>query len=280
MATYAIGDLQGCYDPFRRLLDKIQFDPGKDILGLTGDLVSRGPRSRKTLRYVRSLGDAAITVLGNHDLHLIAVASGVQQAGGYHKPLEKILQNDDCGELIDWLRHRPLAHYDKALNTLMVHAGLPPQWSIDMTLANAAIVERKLRSKRYIEILGKMYGNKPDKWSDQLAGSDRRRFIVNALTRTRMLRDDALDFSHNGPPDTAAKGLVPWFDAKQAKWRGTRIVFGHWSALGLVLNDQLIAIDTGCVWGRQMSAVRLDQGPTVVQIQCGKKGRVRGTTGK
>ena len=271
MAEYAIGDLQGCYDPFRRLLDKIKFDPNKDTLWLTGDLVSRGPKSRKTLRFVRSLGDAAIAVLGNHDLHLIAVASGVQKAGDYHSSLEKILQKDDCDELIDWLRHRPLAHYDKALNTLMVHAGLPPQWTIDMTLANAARVERKLRGKRYVEFLENMYGNKPSKWSNKLAGNERRRFIVNALTRTRMLRDDALDFSHKGPRDGAAKGLVPWFDARKPKWRGTRIVFGHWSALGLILKDQLIAIDTGCVWGRQMSAVRLDREPTVVQVQCGNK---------
>jgi bis(5'-nucleosyl)-tetraphosphatase (symmetrical) len=275
LAEYAIGDLQGCYDPFRRLLDKIQFDPENDRLWLTGDLVSRGPRSRKTLRFVKSLGDAAITVLGNHDLHLIAVANDVLKAGPFHVSLAKILNNDDCAELVDWLRQRPLAHYSESLNTLMVHAGLPPQWSVADTLAFAAEVEGRLRGDRYMGFLKKMYGNQPDTWSDDLTGSKRRRFIVNALTRTRMLRGNALDFTHTGPPDTAAEGLNPWFAAANARWRGTRIVFGHWSALGLIVNEEIISIDTGCVWGRQMSAVRLDQGPSVAQVRCRKKGRVQ-----
>jgi len=280
MAEYAIGDLQGCYDPFRRLLDKIQFDPQSDRLWLTGDLVNRGPRSRKTLRFVRSLGDAAITVLGNHDLHLIAVASGIRAAGTSYRTLGKILQNDDTAELIDWLRRRPLAHYSEELDTLMVHAGVPPEWSVRDTLERAAEVEKKLRGDNYVAFLRKMYGNRPDVWSDELSGSKRRRYIVNALTRMRMLHGNALDFSHSGPPETAAAGLVPWFGVEHARWRGTRIVFGHWSALGLIVNENILAIDTGCVWGRQMSAVRLDRGPTVAQVQCRKRGTLKSKTAK
>lgn len=270
MAEYAIGDLQGCYDAFRRLLEKICFDPEQDRLWLTGDLVNRGPSSRKTLRFVRSLGDTAISVLGNHDLHLIALANDIPKAGNANKSLEKILRNDDCDELIDWLRFRPLAHHDVGINTLMVHAGLPPQWTIDDTMHCAAEVEKELRSDSYVEFLEKMYGDKPRRWSADLAAHKRHRFIVNSLTRIRMIRGDALDFSHKGPPDGAPHGLIPWYSVEDAKWRGTRIVFGHWSALGLIINEQLVAVDTGCVWGRQLSAVRLDQGPEVVQVQCKK----------
>ena len=263
--------MQGCYDPLRRLLDKIVFDPDKDRLWITGDLVNRGPKSRKTLRFVRSLGDAAIAVLGNHDLHLIALANDVRQAGSNYESLKKLLGKDDCGELIDWLRFRPLAHYSAELNTLMVHAGVPPQWTTENTIEYAAEVEKKLRGDNYVEFLEKMYGDKPRKWSIELSGKKRRRFIVNCLTRMRMIRKGgALDFSHKGPPEGAEKGLIPWFTAENARWRGTRIVFGHWSALGLIVNNDLIAIDTGCVWGRQLTAVRLDSGPTIVQVRCNK----------
>ena len=271
MAQYAIGDLQGCYDPFRRLLDKIAFDPQEDRLWITGDLVNRGPKSRKTLRFVRSLGDAATSVLGNHDLHLIALANGIKQAGSDYGSMKKILRKDDCGELIDWLRFRPLAHYSFDLNTLMVHAGVPPQWTVDDTLKCAAELEQALRSDSYVDFLQEMYGDKPRKWSESLQGHKRLRFIVNCFTRIRMIRKNgSLNFSHKGPPDSAPKRLTPWFAAEDAKWRGARIVFGHWSALGLIVNDDMIAVDTGCVWGRQMTAVRLDKGPTVVQVRCKK----------
>jgi bis(5'-nucleosyl)-tetraphosphatase (symmetrical) len=271
LAQYAIGDLQGCYDPFRRLLDKIVFDPEKDRLWVTGDLVNRGPKSRKTLRFVRKLGDAAITVLGNHDLHLMALANGIKLAGSDYGSLKKILAKDDCGDLIDWLRFRPLAHHSAELNTLMVHAGIPPQWTVENTLQYAAELEQDLRSDSYVDYLKKMYGDKPRKWSDDLTGHKRRRFIINSFTRTRMIRKSgALDFSHKGPPDRASSKLTPWFAVEDAKWRGTRIVFGHWSALGLIVNKDLIAVDTGCVWGRQLTAVRLDKGPTIAQIRCKK----------
>lgn len=271
MAQYAIGDLQGCYDPFRRLLDKISFDPSKDRLWLTGDLVNRGPKSRKTLRYVKNLGKAALTVLGNHDLHLLAIANGARNSNSHYESLKKILEGDDCDELVDWLRHRPLAHYSKKLNTLMVHAGVPPQWTVGETLARAAEVEAALQGKNYITFLEGMYGDQPARWKEALGGSKRLRYIVNSLTRMRMIDEgNRLDFSHAGPPEKAEKGLTPWFAIEDAKWRGTRILFGHWSALGLMVDEDLIAVDTGCVWGRQLTAVRLNKRPKITKVNCGQ----------
>ena len=269
MAQYAIGDLQGCYDPFRRLLDKIPFDPERDRLWLTGDLVNRGPQSRKTLRYVKSLGDSVVTVLGNHDLHLLALANDIKVSDSRFDSLWKILGNEDCDELIDWLRRRPLAHYSKKLNTLMVHAGVPQEWSVKKTLARAAEVEAALQGDDYVSFLENMYGNKPAKWSGKLSGHERLRYIVNALTRMRML-DHAgrLDFTFSGPPENGPDGLTPWFNAHKAKWRGTRVVFGHWSALGLIVKKDLIAVDTGCVWGRQLTAVRLNKRPKITKVKC------------
>ncbi|MFQ5982538.1 MAG: symmetrical bis(5'-nucleosyl)-tetraphosphatase [Woeseiaceae bacterium] len=269
MATYAIGDLQGCYDPFRRLLDKLVFDPDKDRLWLTGDLVNRGPKSLKTVRFVERLGRSAKVVLGNHDLHLLALAHGVGNSKDRSGSLAKILDAEDCDELIDWLRRRPLAHYSKKLDTLLVHAGLPPQWNIKKTLARAAEVESALQSKTYVDFLAKLYGNSPTRWSGSLSGYKRLRFIVNCLTRIRMIdKKGRLDFNHKGPPADAGKGLAPWFEANNAAWKGTRIVFGHWSALGLLISPDLICIDTGCVWGRQLTAVRLGKRPRITQVQC------------
>jgi bis(5'-nucleosyl)-tetraphosphatase (symmetrical) len=269
MSTYAIGDLQGCYDPFRKLLDKLKFDPSKDTLWLTGDLVNRGPKSLKSIRFVKSLGDTAITVLGNHDLHLLALAHDVNYSDERYNSLWKILGADDGDELLDWLRSRPLAHYSKELNTLMVHAGIPPQWTVKKTLRRAAEVESVLRGDDYYKFLKRMYGDRPNRWSGKLRGNPRLRVIVNSLTRMRMIyHDGRLNFTHNGPPANARKGLVPWFDIEEAKWRGTRIVFGHWSALGLIIRPQLIALDTGCVWGRQLTAVRLNKSPKVISVNC------------
>ena len=269
MAQYAIGDLQGCYDPFRRLLDKIAFDPAKDRLWLTGDLVNRGPKSRRTLRFVRSLGSAALTVLGNHDLHLLALAHDVKFKKSHFNAFWKILGREDSDDLLDWLRMQPLACYSEELRTLMVHAGIPPSWTVRKTLARAAEVETALRSDNYHDFLENLYGNKPDQWSGKLTGWDRLRFIVNALTRMRMIdHEGRIDFQHTGPPTKASKGLTPWFAVPGAKWHGTRIIFGHWSALGLIVNEQLVAVDTGCVWGRQLTAVKLTNKPKVTAVQC------------
>lgn len=269
MAVYAIGDLQGCYDPFRRLLDEIRFDPSKDTLWLTGDIVNRGPKSLKTLRFVRALGDSVVSVLGNHDLHLLALESGVVRFGKRFGSLEKLLNAPDAAELCEWLRNRPLAHYDKQLDTLLVHAGTHPRWSVKKTLARAAEVEEALQGYNYPSVLGKMYGNTPNRWSGDLSGYKRLRFIINCLTRMRMLTPaQHLDLTFSGSPWRARKSEIPWFEAQDAAWGDTRIVFGHWSALGLIVLPDLISVDTGCVWGRQLTAVRLDKRvPRVIQVE-------------
>jgi len=269
MAVYAIGDLQGCYDPFRRLLDELDFEPCSDTLWLTGDLVNRGPKSLKTLRFVMKLGNCVKTVLGNHDLHYLALAAGRVRNGKRFNSLDKLLRAPDADELCDWLRRQPLAHYDDDLKTLLVHAGTLPSWGVKKTLARAAEVEDVLRSGGYENLLGKMYGDTPYRWSGSLTGAKRLRFIINCLTRMRMMRTNGkLDFSHSGPPWPARKNLLPWFEMEDRKTEQTRVVFGHWSALGLIVLPNLISLDTGCVWGRQLTAVRLDKRlPRIVQVE-------------
>lgn len=269
MAIYAIGDLQGCYDPFRRLLDALEFDPDSDTLWLAGDLVNRGPKSLKTLRFVKSLGDSALTVLGNHDLHALALSVGAVRNGERFSSLQKLLMADDADELFEWLRHRPLAHYDKKLDTLLVHAGTHPDWSVKKTLALAGEVESALRNGDYKTLLGKMYGNSPGVWSGKLSGYKRLRFIINCLTRMRMVTDNKhLNMSFSGSPWRARKNLHPWFEIADRRAEENRIVFGHWSQLGLIVLPNLISLDTGCVWSRQLTAVRLDKkSPRVIQVE-------------
>lgn len=269
MAIYAIGDIQGCYDPFRELLDAIDFEPGKDTLWLVGDLVNRGPKSLKTLRFVYSIRKSVVAVLGNHDLHLLALHAGVVRNGDRFRTLRKLLAADDADELCDWLRHRPLAHYDEKLDTLLVHAGAYPGWTVKKTLACATEVEKALQSDDYANVLGRMYGNAPNKWSGTLSGYKRLRFIINSLTRMRVITADGrLNLAFTGSPWRCRKGLRPWFEADKPAWSGTRIVFGHWSALGLLVLPDLVALDTGCVWGRQLTAVRVDKRlPRVIQVE-------------
>lgn len=261
MALYAIGDIQGCYDPFRELLDAIQFDPAQDQLWLCGDLVNRGPKSLKTLRFVKSLGNSATTVLGNHDLHLLALAAGQISNKSRFATLQKTLRANDLDELVHWLRHRPLAHYDKSMDTLLVHAGTHPSWSAKKTQALAKEVEAVLQSDNYEALLAKMYGNTPTTWSEKHKGYKRLRFIINCLTRMRMMTSNGrLNFSHAGSAYlSASRKLRPWFAQDARAAADTRIVFGHWSALGLVVLPNLVSLDTGCVWGRQLTAVRLDK---------------------
>jgi bis(5'-nucleosyl)-tetraphosphatase (symmetrical) len=260
MAVYAIGDIQGCYDPFRRLLDEVSFDPSEDTLWLAGDLVNRGPKSLKTLRFVMNLGDSAISVLGNHDLHLLALEAGTVRYDKRFGSLRKLLDAPDSHELCDWLRHRPMAHYDDDLDTLLVHAGTHPCWSVSKTLDLAAEVEDELRLGDYKTLLGKMYGDSPSNWSEKLRGYKRLRFIINCMTRMRMVtRTNKLNFAHSGPPWRARKNLLPWYATENSATAGTRVVFGHWSQLGLIVMPNLISLDTGCVWGRQLTAVRLDK---------------------
>ena len=263
MAIYAVGDIQGCHDELRALLDAVRFDPEQDKMWFVGDLVNRGPKSLKTLRFIKSMGGAAVCVLGNHDLHLLALAI-TGSAATSSDDLDKILQADDCDELIDWLRHQPLAHYSKNLNTLMVHAGVIPQWSVKDVIARSAEVEKVLRGKHPEKFLNAMYGKKPNEWSDELTGNDRLRFITNCLTRTRFLdKKNRLDFDEKLGPKTAPDNLTPWFQAKKRKTADSRIVFGHWSTLGLMDKPGLLALDTGCAWGGALTAIRLD-GPAIL----------------
>ena len=266
MAVYAVGDIQGCYDELRTLLDTIRFDPGRDTIWFVGDLVNRGPKSLKTLRFVKSMGKSAICVLGNHDLHLLSLAL-VGSAPVNRGNLDRVLRAGDRDELIDWLRRRPLAHYDRNLNTLMVHAGVIPQWSTREVLDRAREVERVLRGRRPDKFLSVMYGKKPNLWSDDLKGNDRLRFITNCLTRIRFRTNNGrLDFEEKLSPKYADKKLSPWFAAPKRKTANTRIVFGHWSTLGLMDKPGLLALDTGCVWGGALTAVRLDGPGVLVEV--------------
>lgn len=256
MATYAIGDIQGCYDQLRRLLERVGFDPARDTLWLVGDLVSRGSQSLETLRYLRGLGEAAITVLGNHDLNLLAVAAGVRKPHG-SDAVEDVLRAPDRDELLQWLRTRKMMHADS--HYAMVHAGLLPQWSIGRALELAGEVEEALQGAAHRELLAGMYGNTPARWDETLTGYDRLRVIVNAMTRLRLCDENGtMEFSHKTQLVDVPAGYMPWFDVPGRANAGTPIICGHWAALGLMLRDDLLAIDTGCVWGRSLSALRLE----------------------
>jgi bis(5'-nucleosyl)-tetraphosphatase (symmetrical) len=264
MATYAIGDIQGCAREFEALLRVIGFAPGHDRLWLTGDLVNRGPDSLGVLRRVRALGDAAITVLGNHDLHLLAIA----RVRG-HKPrrrdtLDEILAAPDRDALLDWLRRLPLLHHDAALGCTLVHAGLPPQWSVAESLARAAEVEAALQDDaRLVEFLEHMYGDTPAGWDPALGGRRRLRFITNCLTRMRYCHaDGTLDLAAKGAPGSQDGGLLPWYALPGRRSRDSTIVFGHWSTLRLdgaaCRAWNVYPLDTGAVWGDRLTALRLE----------------------
>ena len=270
MATYAIGDIQGCYSVLRRMLDQLRFDPARDRLWLVGDLVNRGPQSLAVLRFVKSLGTRAVTVLGNHDLHLLVVAAGhVKQHDG--DTLSAILRAPDRDELLDWLRRCKMMH--AAGRYAMVHAGLLPQWSIAKALALAREVEAALRRDDYSEFLRHMYGNQPDRWRDTLTGFDRLRVITNALTRLRLCTPAGrMEFTHKGEPLGVPRGFQPWFSVPRRRNRTSTIIFGHWAALGLYMDSNVAGLDTGCVWGRRLTAFRLADGKI---FQCAAAERER-----
>ena len=255
MAIYAVGDIQGCYSAFRRLLDQCRFDPAQDRLWLVGDLVNRGPHSLAVLRFVKNLGTRAVTVLGNHDLHLMVVAAGYTKQH-HGDTLTAILRAPDRDELLHWLRHRKMMY--AATGYAMVHAGLPPQWSIAKALKLAREVETALRSDDHDEFLRNMYGNKPDRWRDELTGYNRLRAITNALTRMRLCTADGkMEFTHKDMPVNLPRGYMPWFSVPRRHSRATPVIFGHWAALGLYTESNVFALDTGCVWGRALTALRL-----------------------
>ncbi len=263
---YAIGDIQGCADELRALVERLRFSPDRDQLWLVGDLVNRGPRSLQTLRYVRSLGDSAVVVLGNHDLHLLALALGGREAAKRGDTLDEVLAAPDRDALLEWLLHRPLAHFDRG--DLLVHAGLVPQWSVARALALAREVESALRRDPRA-FLQQMYGDRPDRWSEDLTGMERLRFVVNVLTRLRMCTADGrIDLKMKGPPEKARSDFRPWFELAERASRDARIIFGHWSALGYVNAHGVIGLDTGCVWGGALTAMSLDSEATPVSLPC------------
>lgn len=268
MAIYVIGDVQGCYDELQQLLERIAFDQTTDRLWFTGDLVNRGPKSLEVLRFVRSLGDRAISVLGNHDLHLLAVAAETERART-KDTLGSILRATDREELIDWLRTRPLLHHDEALSYTIIHAGLPPQWDLGKARACAAEVEAVLQGPQVRNLLANMYGDQPVQWNDTLVGWDRLRFIINCFTRLRYCGPNGqLILKEKGPPGSQPSQCTPWFRVPGRATAGARIVFGHWSTLGYVNDDGILAMDTGCLWGGWLTAQRLDAAERPWSIKC------------
>jgi bis(5'-nucleosyl)-tetraphosphatase (symmetrical) len=271
MKTYAIGDLQGCAHEAQVLLNRIADDAGGEArIIFVGDLINRGPESLLALRRVAELekdsGGRVNAVLGNHDLHLLAVAAGAQ-ATARSDTLDEILAAPDRAQLIGWLRHRPLAIM--AEDHLLVHAGVLPQWSAAQVMALAAEVEAVLQGPDWIDFLASMYGNQPDRWDDGLVGMARLRCIVNALTRMRFCSPDGvMDFkekeSAGAPPGS---GLLPWFEVPGRRSAATPIVFGHWSAMGLLMRANVVGLDSGCVWGGSLSALRLDD-HALLQVDC------------
>lgn len=274
MATYAIGDIQGCYDQLQALLEKVAFDPADDRLWLTGDLVNRGPRSLEVLRFVRNLGERAVTVLGNHDLHLLAVWQHRDRLKRSDS-LEPVLAAPDGDELLHWLRRQPLMHDDPALGFAMVHAGLSPQWDLPTAMACAEEVNAVLRGDRFTDFLAHMYGNRPDRWSPTLTGWDRLRYAVNCFTRLRYCSADGrLEFRQKDAPGSQPAGYLPWFEVPGRRHAGREIIFGHWSTLGLYRGHGVRALDTGCLWGGALTALRLEDG-AVLQIPCPRIRRPR-----
>ncbi len=264
---YLLGDLQGCGDPLTRLLDEVAFSPSRDHLYVLGDLVNRGPDSLGVLRRLKALGPSATCLLGNHDLHLLGVAHGVRKL---HRgdTVSDILEAPDREDWLHWLRHRRMAV--QAHGWLMVHAGVVPQWDVAQTLALAAEVEALLQGPDLADFLPLMYGKQPERWDDRLQGVDRWRCAINSLTRLRFCQaDGTMDFEAKDGAAQAPAGLMPWFEVPGRRTAGTPVAFGHWSTLGLINRDDLLSLDTGCVWGGQLTAVRLgDNGREVIQIPC------------
>jgi bis(5'-nucleosyl)-tetraphosphatase (symmetrical) len=268
MAVYAIGDVQGCFDELQALLELIGFNPAEDRLWFAGDLVNRGPKSLQTLRFIRCLGHSAVSVLGNHDLHLIAMSLGHKLSDDDHT-LDAILAAPDREELIQWLRQQPLLHHDEALGFTMIHAGLPPQWDLTLAQHCAHEVEAVLRSDELPDFIEHMYGNKPRRWTDSLSGWGRLRFIVNCFTRLRFCdADGRLKLKYKGPPGSQPPEYLPWFELPGRMSRDMNIVFGHWSTLGPSKVPGIYPLDTACLWGGELTALRIDSTPQWFRLPC------------
>lgn len=274
MTTYAIGDIQGCYHAFQELLAKLPFNPKQDTLWLVGDLINRGSGSLEVLRWCYEHRDSIKVVLGNHDLHAIAVMHGFVPP---HKSdtLDALLAADDHPILFDWLRHQHLAYQGE--DYLMVHAGLLPQWTAEQALQYAAEVEAALQSDHYHDFLMAMYGNEPNSWHDGLTGMDRLRVITNAMTRLRVCTPQgAMEFSFKGELEDVPTGLLPWFDVPERASQDTQVIFGHWSALGLQQRNNVFSLDTGCLWGGKLSALNL-QNKEVIQVSSNPLDKAKAT---
>lgn len=264
----AFGDIQGCRDAYQRLLTKAA--PSDDTpLWFAGDIINRGPESLNTLRDLMALGNRAVTVLGNHDLHLLSVSAGIRKSKK-GDTIDEILAAPDVEDLLDWVRHRPIAHFEN--NMLMVHAGVLPQWDIATTLELADEFQKALRAPDWKTMLASLYGNEPNKWRPKLKGADRLRVVCNAFTRLRFCTiDGEMDFTSSGTLESAPPGCLPWFDVPSRKTMDATVVFGHWAGLGLVVRDNLIGLDSGCVWGQQLTAIRLSSNPAeraMTQVEC------------
>ena len=265
MATYAVGDVQGCFTALKKLLDQIRFDPTTDRLWFVGDLVNRGPDSLAVLRYIKGLGEAAVTVLGNHDLHLLAVASGCAP-GRTKDTFQDVLTASDRDDLLWWLRHQRLAYHETGL--LLVHAGLLPQWTVQQAVELGGEVEQVLSSDEYEEFLRAHYKKDDSQWSDIVTGMTRLSTIAKVLTKLRVCSAKGeMVLSFTGPLEAVPTGLFPWFEVPERKSSRATIICGHWAALGLLMKDNVIALDDGCVYGRQLVAVRLED-RQVFQVSC------------
>ena len=270
MTIWAIGDIQGCFDSLQRLLDKCRFDPAQDQLWMVGDLVNRGPQSLETLRFIRSLGASAITVLGNHDLYLLMVAANAVPRRGKDDTLDPIFAAPDVADLLDWLKTQPLAHAQvlDGQRYVMVHAGLLPEWTADDALALSAEVSQHLRGPQFAAFLNALWGDSPLGWHKQLNELDRARVIVNAMTRMRFCsKQGVMDLKIKGKPENAPVGHVPWFEVPGRKTAKDTLVVGHCSALGLKMTPNLVALDSGCLWGGHLTAVSLPE-REVIQVSC------------
>ena len=271
MAIYAIGDIQGCFNDLQRLLDKLQFDSTTDTLWFCGDIINRGPASLETIRFIKQLGNSAITVLGNHDLHFLAVAF-ITDKPSKHDTFEDILKADDRDELVHWLRQQKLFHHDTEYNISMVHAGIPPSWTIDDASLYAGEMQAVLQSDNPKEFFQHMYGNQPKQWSKDLEGWDRYRFITNVFTRMRFCDAEGRpDFKFKGDIGTQPEHLTPWFMHKDRLTKNDEIIFGHWSTLSNIDTKNIYPIDTGCLWGGKLTALKISHEDRVeLSIDCPK----------
>lgn len=269
MATYAIGDVQGCFDDLLRLVDKINFDKTTDTLWFCGDVINRGPKSLETLRFIKSLGSSAITVLGNHDLHFLAVTA-LANNPSKHDTFTDILEADDRDDLVKWLLSNKLFHHDSDLNISMVHAGVPIQWTIEDAVSFSSEIEKILQSDSSLDFFKHMYGNYPPEWNPNLTGWNRYRFITNVFTRMRYCDDEGRpDFRHKGDIGTQPKHLTAWFMHEHRRTKDNEIIFGHWSTLSNIKEKNIYAIDTGCLWAQNLTALRIDtKEKELISIEC------------